>query len=152
MCMYATPDGNPAAWPMLLHAARGDPPSCAHGGFCGNAERLVKRSLALALKATGVFGLEHNPGPGLSQVAATLQYAHANDVTPFMEPVLELCLAVLTRERREAGGVIVLTPGAARRCRQCTGGGCRHGVSVRCSRIAPNMHCSQYLRLGFLAK
>jgi len=50
------------------------------------------------------------------QVAATLQYAHANDVTPFMEPVLELCLAVLTRERREAGGVIVLTPGAARRC------------------------------------
>ena len=47
------------------------------------------------------------------QVAATLQYAHANDVTPFMEPVLELCLAVLTRERREAG--TALTPRSARR-------------------------------------
>jgi hypothetical protein len=50
------------------------------------------------------------------QVAATLQYAHANDVTPFMEPVLELCLAVLTRERREAGAA--LTPRSARRCRK----------------------------------
>ena len=47
-------------------------------------------------------------------MAATLQYAHANDVTPFMEPVLELCLAVLTRERREAGAA--LTPRSARRC------------------------------------
>ena len=51
----------------------------------------------------------------LPQVAATLQYAHANDVTPFMEPVLELCLTVLTRERREAVAVIVLTPASARR-------------------------------------
>ena len=49
----------------------------------------------------------------MAQVAATLQYAHANDVTPFMEPVLELCAVVLARERREAS--IVITPTSARR-------------------------------------
>ena len=67
----------------------------------------------------------------LLQVAATLQYAHANDVTPFMEPVLELCLAVLTRERREAVAVISLTPASARRLRLDPGAVCLYSPSVR---------------------
>ena len=56
------------------------------------------------------------PAAAPVQVAATLQYAHANDVTPFMEPVLELCLAVLTRERREAVAVTLDTQHRRRKC------------------------------------
>ena len=60
--------------------------------------------------------MTYGPAAAPVQVAATLQYAHANDVTPFMEPVLELCLAVLTRERREAVAVTLDPPHRGRKC------------------------------------
>jgi hypothetical protein len=42
----------------------------------------------------------HLVPPPLAQVDAVLCYAHENSVQPFMEPVLELCLALLVRDQQ----------------------------------------------------
>lgn len=51
------------------------------------------------------------PAP-CSQVAAMLQYTHANDMMHLMEPMLDLRLAMPTRERCEAVNT-------RRRCHRC---------------------------------
>lgn len=41
------------------------------------------------------------PSMGQQQVTAVLEYATRNNVEPFLEPVLELCHTIITRDARE---------------------------------------------------